>query len=391
MAQPIPKKISETHVIEEKPTYTLKIDGDSLMQYCWNPDKRINSNGVIYGGIFQFLLQLKLLISKRNFDFVYVAWDEGLSGQLRHDIYPEYKENRDKNFSNENVHSDYYDQMDAFMKRTLEHSRKNKDKIQAKLTDKEDFHRQKIILQSYLEELFIRQVSSTNIEGDDFLAYYCLKKRNNDLVYLVSGDMDISQLISEQICQYIPRLKKFVSVKNFNELFGYNYKNVALRKILCGDVSDNIKGVAGLSEDGLMKIMPEIATREVFIWEVIARAKEINENRIKEKKKPFTKCLNIINQKTVGMQGEKLFEINEKIINLKKPLLTDDAIEQLDNLMYSPIDPEGRSLANLYKLMLRDGIDELLNENKFATFFSTFSGIRDKEIKFYNKWVKENN
>jgi len=391
MAQPIPKKISDTHVIPEKNTYTLFIDGDSLLQLSWNADTKTNTKGQPYGGVFQFLLQLKILLSKRDFDFAYVAWDEGVSGQLRHDIYPEYKENRHKNFSNDNVHSDYYDQMDAFMKRTLEYSRKNKEKIEAKLTEKEDFHRQKAILQAYLEELFIRQVSSNNIEGDDHLAYYCLNKKSNDLTYLVSGDMDVSQLINEQICIYIPRLKKFISTKNFSETFGYNYKNVALRKILCGDTSDNIKGVKGLSEDGLMEIMPEIATREVYLWEVIARAKEINQKRIAEKKKPFAKCLNIINQETVGMQGKKLFEINEKIINLKKPLLTPDAIEQLNNLMYSPIDPDGRSLANLYKLMLRDGIDELINENKFATFFSTFSQLRINETKMYEKWVKENN
>ena len=59
MAQPIPKKVMLANNLEEKPTYTLLVDGNSLLELSWRGDPRINSRGVHIGGIFQFLLQLK--------------------------------------------------------------------------------------------------------------------------------------------------------------------------------------------------------------------------------------------------------------------------------------------------------------------------------------------
>lgn len=389
--QPISKVILGKHpdVIAEKKTYTLLIDGDSLLQLAWNADTKVNTRGEHYGGVFQFLLQLKLLISKRPFDFVYVAFDMGLSGQLRANMLPTYKSNRDKTFSTSEVHSDYYDQMDAFVKRTIEYNKKNKEKIQAKLTSKEDFHRQKDIIRMYLQELFIRELSFDTIEGDDILAYFCLNKKESDLIYLVSGDYDLLQMLSPTICQYIPRLKKFVSINNFKEVFGYDHQNVLTKKIICGDLSDSIHGVKGITENGLFEIMPEMKDRKVDVWEVIERAKELNQKRVNEKKKPLEKYLNIVNGVTLGMQ-KNLYEVNEKIINLKKPLLTDEAKMEIKETMYSPLDPNDRSLSNLYQYILRDGIDELRDSNKFSTFFSTFASLRDKEIKFYEKWMEEN-
>lgn len=390
MSQPIPKKILESNIIEEKNTYTLLVDGNSLLELSWHGDPRINSNGIHIGGVFQFLLQLKILMSKRDFDYVYVFWDGDNSGELRFALYPEYKANRDKNFNIDIVSSDYYKKMDAFVKRTLEHSVKNKEKTQARLSEKEDFHRQKKILQEYLEELFIRQIMCNKIEGDDLIAYYCLHKKNNDRIYIVSGDMDISQLIDEYVCLYVPRLKKFITTKNHTEEIGYNYKNVLLKKMICGDASDNIKGVKGVAENTLLKLMPEIITQEVKLWDVIERCKALSEERIKDKKKPLAAYENIINGITTGMQGDKLYEVNEKIINLKKPLLTDEAIEMMDDMMYIPIDSEGRSMGNLYNMIVRDDIFELKDNNRFSTFFSTFNKSIEKEKKYYEKWLKEN-
>ena len=170
MAQPIPKKIMDRHEIDsEKPIYTLLVDGNSLLEVAFNGDPRMNSRGEHIGGIFQFLLQLKILLAKRDFDFVYVFWDGDCSGQLRYDIYPEYKANRDKNFKDNNINSAYYREMDKFCKRVLE--KRNKPIDQEKIDKKEKFHAQKKVIQEYLEELFVRQVMSDEIEGDDLVAY----------------------------------------------------------------------------------------------------------------------------------------------------------------------------------------------------------------------------
>ena len=100
MAQPIPKRILEKNLETlDKGTYTLLIDGNSLLEVAFHADKTVNRSGEHVGGIFQFLLQMKILLSKRDFDYVYVFWDGDDSGELRYAIYPEYKANRNKKYN----------------------------------------------------------------------------------------------------------------------------------------------------------------------------------------------------------------------------------------------------------------------------------------------------
>lgn len=114
------------------------------------------------------------------------------------------------------------------------------------------------------------------------------------------------------------------------------------------------------------------------------------EERKADKKKPLKWTENIINRVTDGIQGEDIFEINEKIINLRKPLLTPEAIEQIDSMMYTPLDPDGRSLQNLYNIILSYGIDELKDSNKFGNFFIEFKYLIDKEEKFFKRENSKN-
>ena len=392
MKQPVPKKMIEkvNEINNEKSTYTLLVDGNSLLEVSFHGDKRLNSRGEHVGGIFQFLLQLKILLTKGDFNSCYVFWDGDNSGQYRAEIYPEYKANRDKNYSLDNIDSDYYKQMDLFMKKVLEKQRKQKEKTPEKLNEKESFHRQRNILTEYLEELFIRQVICDKIEGDDFIAYYCLHKKPNDKVVIVSGDRDLTQLIDETVCLYEPRLKKFISTKNHISEIGYHHKNVLLKKMITGDASDNIKGVKGVGEKTLFELVPEIKEKEITLDEVIKKCVELNQKRIDEKKKPFSAYTNIINGVTDGIHNGKLYEINEKIINLKKPILNKESIEMMEDMMYVPIDCDGRGLDNLYKLIIRDDIFELIDSNRFSNFFSTYNKIVDKEKIFLKNWLIKN-
>lgn len=390
MSQPIPKKIIERNelVTEDKPIYTLLVDGNSLLQVAFNGDPRMNSRGEHIGGIFQFMLQLKILLAKRDFDYIYVFWDGNSSGQLRFDIYPEYKGNRDKSFKEDNIDSAYYREMDKFCKRVLE--RKQKQIDPTKVEKKAKFHAQRKIVQEYLEELFVRQVMCDEIEGDDLVAYYCLHKKPNERIIIVSGDRDLTQLIDidDYICIYIPVLKKFITTKNHLDEMGYCQKNVLLKKMICGDVSDNIKGIKGIGEDTFFKLMPEVKIREVKLYEVIERCQKLNDERISNKQKPLKAYTNIIEQVSDGIHNGNVYEINKKIVDLKHPLLSRDAIEMMEDIMYVPIDSEGRSMGNLYNMIVRDDIFELKDSNRFSTFFSTFNKSIEKEKKYYDKWLK---
>lgn len=390
MSQPIPKKISEIHNISmDKPFYTLLVDGNSLLEVAFNGDHRLNSRGEHIGGVFQFLLQLKILLEKRDFSHVYVFWDGSKSGQLRVNILPEYKANRDKSFDLSPVSSDYYKNIDNFVRRVLEKSRKPID--DEKLKKKERFFKQKKILQEYLEELFIRQVESDVVEGDDLIAYYCLHKKKNERIVIVSGDRDITQLldIDDFICMYIPVMKKFITQQNHTKEFGYCQKNVLLKKIICGDASDNIKGIKGVGEQTFFKLMPEIKDREVKLYEVIDRCNKLITERVEQKKKPLKIYDNIINQVSDGLHDGRVFDINKKIINLKEPLLTKEAIDVMQEITYIPIDETDRNMSNLYKMILRDDINEITDNDRFATFFSTFNKVIDNEKLFYKKWMEQ--
>jgi 5'-3' exonuclease len=388
MNQPIRRKIIETHDIKPKPFYTLIVDGNNLFKIAISADKRVNRNGDEVGGIFQFLLQLKIMLSKRDFEHCYVMWDGNQSGQLRYQIYQDYKANRDKHYELKSE-SDYDKNINDFVKRTMAfYNGKNVkeiDNTKYKETEEECFDRQKEIVMKCLEELFIRQVISDEVEGDDLIAYYVNHKKNNEKIIIMSGDRDLTQLIADDVCVYVPSLKMGIVPENHVSVMGYRHENVLLKKMICGDSSDNIKGIKGMGEETFFKLFPEVKEREVTLEEILERSKSLLDERIKNKKKPLKTLENILNRVTTGSQGKDIFEINKKIINLKEPLLTKEAIEQMENIMYAPIDPEGRSIANLYQIIMSADIVDLIDDNRFSTFFSTFNRIIDKEKKYYEK------
>jgi 5'-3' exonuclease len=274
------------------------------------------------------------------------------------------------------------------------YNKENKQKEKKPLTDseklvKENFARERALLMKYFNELYIRWVFDDKTEGDDLIAYYVKNKKPSDKVVIVSADEDLTQLISDTVCIYNPRIKKFVSHKNFKELKGYIHENVVIKKIFCGDTSDNIGNIDGLSETRLFELMPEIKDRPITINEVKERAQNKINERIAQKKKPLKWHENIVNGVSKRNYNGDFYEINDKIINLSNPLLTDEAKEEMDNTMYAPMDPEDRSFTNLYNYIISDNITDLKTPDKFSSFFSTFKSLTEKEIKRYNNFLKK--
>lgn len=381
--QPIPKKIKENNPqIEQKVFNTLLIDGSNLLELSSLGDTSISSSGKPIGGITQLFLQIKLLLQKGNFRYVYVFWDGNDSGELRYHYNVEYKSNRDKNFKDSEL-SPYMQEVNAKIRSMQNYFFKKQDpiKLKEKEKHKEIFFWQRSVIMEMLEELFIRQCVCDKTEADDFIGYYVSKKKPNERIVIVSNDRDLTQLISEDVIVYVQSLKTFINTKNHTEIMGYNYQNVALKKILCGDVSDNIKGIKGLGEKTLFTNFEEFKTRKVTLNEVIEKAQKINEKRLSEKKKPLKWAENIVNRVTEGCQGEKIYEINEKIIDLKNPLMSDEAKEMLEDIMYAPIDPTDRSMENLYNIIVKNDIDKLKDSNVFGSFFSEFMTLINKEKK----------
>lgn len=390
MKQVVRKTVAEANNVDtSQKIYHLVIDGNSVLKSSLVNKDTINSKGEEYGAILLFLRRVGQLLMKRDFDHCVVCWDGFNSGALRWQLYNDYKANRDKNYEAasaiSNPQSDYDAYIAAYCKKVIDYHKKNKKGVRRGETDDENFQRQRAILQEILDELFVRQYMYENVEGDDLIAYYCKNKGKNDYIVIVSEDRDISQLIQDDICLFIPSQKVFVSPKNDVEILGIPSYNMVLKKIICGDASDNIKGVKGIGEITLEKYYPQIKTEKATLEGFLSVCKDILEERKAKKLKPL-KCLeNAINGVTDGCQGDKLYEINEKIIDLSKPLLTEDAENELKEIYDAPIDPEGRDLKNVYRIIERNGMSELYNGDNFGNLFGQFQRVQKKEIEYFQK------
>lgn len=393
MPQPIPRRLKEKDPsLGQECFNTLLVDGSNLLEISFSADKKLNSDGAEIGGIYQFLLQMKQLMKMGNFRYVYVFWDGSDSGVYRSEIYREYKANRDKSYSDDGL-SDYMKEFNAVvsdMQRKIYSGGQKKPKRTA--DEKESFHRQRDVIMRCLDELFVRQCVCDGIEADDFIGYYVKHKKPEENIVIFSNDRDLSQLLhksnvrdgKDDVILAIKKPKRgieFLTTKNHLDMMGYDYRNVVLKKVICGDQSDNIKGVKGVGEKTLLDNFPEMKSEKVTLDGIISKAKAINEARTAEKKKPLKWCENIVNGTTDGSQGDRLYEINTRIIDLSEPIMTAEAENLIDSMMYAPMDPEGRSLDNLYGIILEYGIDDLKDADKFADFFTEFKFLMDKEIK----------
>lgn len=385
MAQPLPRKIKvKNPEFAEKPFNTLLVDGSNILELSSLGDKSVSSNGERTGGIFQFFLQISLLLKKYNFRHVYVFWDDSSSGLFRYLMNSDYKGTRDKHFEIEEGLSDYmktYNENLRRMQNYIYSKRKSRTVTDEMKENKRCFFKHREVIIKCLEELFIRQCLCEKVEADDLIAYYVKNKQQNEKIVIMSNDRDLTQLISDDVIVYVQQKKKFINTKNCVEELGVHHSNIVLKKMICGDNSDNIRGVLKVGEKTFLREYPELMERKVTLEEVIDKAKKLNEERERYGRPPIQWAYNIEHGINTGAQGNRLYEINEKIIDLSEPLMTDEARETMDSIMHQPLDPEGRSMTNLYSILMEAGVDNFKDPDKFARFFEPFQNVIEEEKK----------
>jgi 5'-3' exonuclease len=344
------KRPSRTGEKTKKIQNTLLVDGNSLFKTGFFGAKNLyNEHGVHIGGVYQFFTMLRKILEDDLYHRVYVFWDGNFSGKLRYDIYNSYKIDRGKDYINGTQPID-----------------------EAELN-------QRVVIWEYLNEMHIRQLKDEIIEGDDFIAYYCLHKKENEKITIMSNDRDMAQLIRDKVRVYFLDLKEYVDNTNFSSYFCYNLENAALIKTMCGDNSDSIKGIKGLGEKTLLKYFPEISERKVSLTEIIESAKEQQLKRQTEKKKPIKVLENIVNRVTEGIQGKDIYTINEVLVNLQKPLMTEDGIKELELLKLGTLDDSERDLKNVLNYMKRDGLDKTIGEHRYPEYLIPFKKLIERE------------
>ena len=331
-------------------TKTLLVDGNNLVKIGFHGVKDYYHNGKHIGALWHFVNTIRRFIDEQNFDKVVVMWDGDDNSSARKLIYPQYKEQR--------------------------RDRDNEYKL-------DSFTEQKERIKQYLEDCYIRQINVDNNEADDLIAYYC-QISDNEQKTIYSGDKDLTQLISDKVSVYYPRTKETYQLgsKIKCDIYEFPHQNIKTYKILSGDKSDNIDGISGLGEKTLIKFFPELLEKPVTITDILQKA----ENLLKENKNNKT-LQNLISGKTKsGVHGEEFFTINEKIINLSNPLITDDAKELVELYYKETLDPDGRGHRNLIKMMMEDGFFKYLpkGDDAWVNFVRPFMKLTRKEKRNYN-------
>lgn len=325
-------------VKKKEKTKTLLIDGNVLMKRSYSGAKNVFYKERHIGGIFQFYSTLRKHIVELSIDKVIIMWDGERSGYLRLDYYPEYKNNRPR----------FID---------------------------ESYETQKLRVKAYAEDLFLRQYEHPDCESDDLLSYYSLNKSKNEEVIIYTNDRDLCQLITTEVSLFLADKKVLVGIGNYSWFFQHYYENAGLVKIIEGCTSDNIKGIEGVTETTLLTHFPEIKERKVTLEEILEKTKILKEGK---KLKVFD---SIIEGKTKGCHKGNVYEINKIIIDLHQPLLTDEAKEEVMNLINLPLNPEGRNYKNVLKMMFEDGVMYAIpgGENGYVNFLDPFIKLSKKE------------
>jgi DNA polymerase I len=324
----------------------LLVDGDNLLTIGFYGVKNAFHKGSHIGGIYHFLNTLRKSFETYHLDKIVVFWD-GLEGsQTRKKIYIHYKENRRQRIRSEEELNSYNYQRDR--------------------------------VKQYLEELFVRQGEYEYCESDDNIAYYTQNSPDeNKIIY--SSDGDLTQLVSETTQIYNPSHGK---IYKKNDTIVYDHEeilidNVRLVKMMCGDSSDNIAGIKGMGTKRFLSLFPEIKTERLTIEQIKEKS-----NILFEQDKHNKLIANLLTGVTkYGVFGEEFFDVNNRIVSLDEPFLTDEAKENIIQLISENLDPEGRSYKNTMRMMMEDGLFNMLpkSEDMWTKFLNPFLRLTRKE------------
>ena len=325
----------------------LLVDGDNLLTIGFYGLKNHYYKGQHIGGIYHFLNTLRRFFEKYHLDKIVVFWDDiENSGYQRKKISHHYKENR--------------------------YQRKKSE------LEVESYNRQRIRIKQYLEELYVRQGEFEFCETDDSIAYYT-QTTNEKKIIIFSSDRDLCQLVNENVSLYNPSHHKLYEP---GSIINYDHEdilieNVKLVKIVCGDPSDNIYGIRNFGIKTLLKLVPEIKTTQLNVDDFLKKTNLLFEED--RKNKSIQNVLSGVSK--LGVFGEEFYDVNYKLIDLTNPLLTDEAKNQINDLIYEKLDMEGRSYKNTMRMMMEDGIFLLLPKQNDAwiKFLNPFLRLTRKE------------
>ena len=157
------------------------------------------------------------------------------------------------------------------------------------------------ILREFLDSFNIAHLEIDGFEADDVAGTIAYKFKEFDDVQIYTSDKDYLQLVTENVSVNLMKkgMKEIqnVNVENFEELYQMKPDQIRDFKGLCGDSSDNLKGIPGVGEKTAITLINKFETLEK-IYERIDEVKgKLKENLIANKEQgELCKTLATINK-----------------------------------------------------------------------------------------------
>src|SRR3978361_761083 len=160
---------------------------------------------------FVFTQRLLNLIEQRKPDYLAMVIDAGDETVFRKDIYPEYKSNRKSR--------------------------------------PDDFHPQEERIISIVRDIGIPIFVKGGFEADDLIATMAHQLSDQGFdVYMVSGDKDLRQVISDNAKMYVCYTDEVLDAARLETKYGFTPKEAVEIQTLMGDNTDNVPGIPGIGD-----------------------------------------------------------------------------------------------------------------------------------------------
>lgn len=197
---------------------------------------RMTSDGRNTSAIFGFVNTLEDVMRKENPDLIAVCFDPTGGHTFRHDAYPEYKAQRDK--------------------------------------QPEDITAAIPIIKDIIAAMGIKVIETPDFEADDIIGTLAVEaERSGITTYMMTPDKDYGQLVTDHILMYRPALKgqgfEVRGPAQVCERYGISAPRQVIDLLaLEGDASDNIPGCPGVGEKTAQKLIAEFGSVENMLERV---------------------------------------------------------------------------------------------------------------------------
>ncbi len=184
-----------------------------------------NKNGDPTGAVYLFKQMLIKALDVTKPDYVAVAFDLP-TPTFRHEIYAEYKGNRD--------------------------------------TPPDDLIAQIKPIYDLIDLMPLTRIVKERYEADDIIGTLCKQFEKDVEVLIISADKDLTQLVTDKTHMWDPMRDKIYTPQTVQDKYNVTSSQIPDYLALVGDTSDNIPGAAGIGPKGATKLLNEYFTIEAI-------------------------------------------------------------------------------------------------------------------------------